>query len=288
MTLRHYEIFRCVAETGNFRRAAESLYITQSAVSHSVKELEERTGTRLFERLPKGVRITRSGELLLEEVRPILAASSSLESRLDCLEQKTPVYIVSSITIAIYHLPVLIKRLQNEIPDIKVQVEVVSAAAALEQLRIGKADIALIEGREPQGAFRSLEFAKYALEVVCAPGYPLPGTRLDIEEFCSEKLLLREEGSAIRDTLDGALLLEGRKAKPVWCSVNSSALLAAAREGLGITVLPDALVEEAVRLGDLIPLNVRGLKLTNKMLAVWHRDKYFNESLKKFVDLLKV
>ena len=62
MTLRHLEILKAVAETGNFTKAAETLYITQSAVSHAVKELEEEAGTLLFERLKKCVRITESGK----------------------------------------------------------------------------------------------------------------------------------------------------------------------------------------------------------------------------------
>ena len=57
MTLRHFRIFKAVAETGSFTKAAESLYITQSAVSHAIRELEERAGTALFDRLSKSISI---------------------------------------------------------------------------------------------------------------------------------------------------------------------------------------------------------------------------------------
>lgn len=74
MILRHLEILEAIAQTGTFTGAAKKLYITQSAVSHAVAELEKQTGTALFERLPKGVTLTRCGVSLLEESRSILSA----------------------------------------------------------------------------------------------------------------------------------------------------------------------------------------------------------------------
>ena len=66
MVIRYLEILEAVAETGSFTGAAKKLYITQSAVSHAVAELEKQTGTALFERFPKGVSLTRCGLYLLE------------------------------------------------------------------------------------------------------------------------------------------------------------------------------------------------------------------------------
>ena len=88
MEVRQYRIFKEVAETGSFTKAAANLYITQSAVSHAVRDLEERAGTVLFDRLSKSIRITESGRLLLEEVTPILAACDALDSRIGSLEKK--------------------------------------------------------------------------------------------------------------------------------------------------------------------------------------------------------
>ena len=80
MTLRHLYIFKTVCETKNFTKAAQKLYITQSAVSHAIRELEEYAQTALFDRLSKRVQLTRSGELLLEEILTVLAACESLFS----------------------------------------------------------------------------------------------------------------------------------------------------------------------------------------------------------------
>lgn len=280
MTLRHFEILRAVAETGNFTRAAERLYITQSAVSHAIRELEEKAGTALFDRLSKSVQLTKSGRLLLEEITPILSSCEALDERIRCLEQQAPLHIVSSITIAAFWLPKILNAFQKDWPDLRVNVDVVSAANAIDILRNGNADIALIEGAPPQGPFKCTLFAAYPLLVVCAPDYLITRKELTLQEFCSEKLLLREKGSAIRDTLDSVLYLAGHTAQPAWTSVNSLALIEAAKAGLGITILPDVLVSEPLAQGKLITLPVQDLLLRNEMYAVHHRDKYLTTPLR--------
>ncbi|MFE5320744.1 LysR family transcriptional regulator [Paenibacillus sp. NPDC056579] len=284
MTLRHFEIFRAVAETGNFTRAAERLYITQSAVSHAIRELEEKAGTALFDRLSKSVQLTKSGRLLLEEIVPILSSCEALDARIHCLEQRAPLHIVSSITIAAFWLPAILNAFQQDWPGIPVNVDVVSTANAIEILRNGKADIALVEGAAPQGPFICTPFAHYPLYIVCAPDYPLARRELTLQEFCSEKLLLREKGSAIRDTLDSVLYLSGHTAQPAWTSVNSLVLIEAAKAGFGITILPDVLVHEPLSQGKLISLSVQDLSLKNELIAVRHRDKYMTTPMKTLLN----
>ena len=105
MNLRHLEILEAVARAGTFTGAAQKLFLTQSAVSHAVAELERQAGAPLFDRMPRGVRLTPCGTLLLEEARGILAACRELEGRLAGLEEEAPVQLVSSITIASFPLP---------------------------------------------------------------------------------------------------------------------------------------------------------------------------------------
>ncbi len=87
MVIRYLEILEAIAETGTFTSAAKQLYITQSAVSHAVAELEKQAGTALFERLPKGVVLTRAGISLLHEARSILTACRNLDRRICHLEE---------------------------------------------------------------------------------------------------------------------------------------------------------------------------------------------------------
>lgn len=286
MILRHIQILRAVARTGSFTKAAEQLYLTQSAVSHAVREMEARAGTALFDRLPKGVRLTPCGRRLLEEAAPILAAWETLDTRMDSLEADTPLHLVSSITIASFWLPRLLRRFSMACPQTPVEVEVVSAGEAVEILREGGADLALVEGVVPQGPFHSIAFASYRLVVVCAPGYRPSHDELTLRELCGERLLLRQKGSAIRDTFDSAVLLSGFTPRPVWTSINSTALIEAAKAGLGITILPDLLVKSALEDGTLAELTVKDLSLYNDLNAVRRRDRYETAPLSDLLRLI--
>ena len=286
MEVRQYRIFKEVAETGSFTKAAANLYITQSAVSHAVRDLEERAGTVLFDRLSKSIRITESGRLLLEEVTPILAACDALDSRIGSLEKKAPVHLVSSITIAAFYLPGILQSFEACWPGLPVTVEVVPAAAAVEVLRCGKADFALIEGAVPQGPFVCEAFDSYKMHILCAPGYLPVDKMLSMEEFCGERLLLREKGSAIRDTLDSTLYLAGYTAYPSWTSVNSTALIKAAEAGLGLTVLPDLLVGNELREERLLTVQAEGLELKNELLVIRHREKHMTAPLRSLLELI--
>ena len=286
MEVRQYRIFKEVAETGSFTKAAANLYITQSAVSHAVRDLEERAGTVLFDRLSKSIRITESGRLLLEEVTPILAACDALDSRIGSLEKKAPVHLVSSITIAAFYLPGILQSFEASWPGPPVTVEVVPVAAAVEVLRCGKADFALIEGAVPQGPFVCEAFDSYKMHILCAPGYLPVDKMLSMEEFCGERLLLREKGSAIRDTLDSTLYLAGYTAYPSWTSVNSTALIKAAEAGLGLTVLPDLLVGNELREERLLTVQAEGLELKNELLVIRHREKHMTAPLRSLLELI--
>lgn len=286
MNIRHLEILEAIAQTGTFTGAAQKLYLTQSAVSHAMAELEQQTGTLLFERLPRGVRLTQCGLLLLEEAERILASFRNLEQRMSSLEDYASIRIASSITIASFHLPKVLKRLQKQMPKLKIHVQVVSAACAMDILRKGDADIALIEGTEPQGLFCSKVFDSYRLLAVCASEYPLTDKIVTLQELCSLPLLLREKGSAIRDTLDSALYLVNKTAYPMWESVNSGALIKAAEAGLGVTVLPDLLLNDLIAQKRLSLLEISDVAIENKMLAVYPKDKYLTNNLQMILEAL--
>lgn len=286
MNIRYLEILEAIDKAKTFTGAAKHLHLTQSAVSHAVAELEQEANTVLFERLPRGVRLTPCGETLLAEARAVLSACRSLDRRISHLEAHTPVSIVSSITIASFVLPKILSRVKAAYPDLQVNVRVTSAHAAMETLQSGNADIAFWEGAEPQGPFRTIYLGSYKLRAACAPSFPLSGQSLSPRQLCALPLLLREQGSAIRDTFDSFLSLAGQRAAPIWESVNSLALVKAAQAGLGITVLPETLLSDALRLHKLRLIEIEGADMENKMLAVLQTDKYITGPLQIILDAL--
>ena len=110
---------------------------------------------------------------------------------------------------------------------------------------------------------------------------------LSPELLCRCPLLLREQGSAIRDTLDNTLALLGLKAEPVWESVNSLALVKAAEAGLGITILPERLLADSLLLKKLRIIHLDKINMENQMLALFHKDRYITKPFQILIDRLQ-
>lgn len=287
MNIRYLEIMEAVAETGTFTGAAKKLFITQSAVSHAVAELEAQAGTALFDRFPKGASLTRCGRTLLEESRSILTACRNLDRRISHLEENTPVSIVSSITIASSLLCRTLSRLRTSAPELKTFVRVTTSDNAVDILQRGEADIAFVEGAAPEGNFEIIPLGHYSLRAACAPDFPASRQVITLRQLCRYPLLLRERGSAVRDTLDHVLALSNLKAIPAWESINSASLLQAAEAGLGVTILPEKLLSESLRMNRLRLLNLGNRHLKNQMSALFYKDKYITGPLRILLDEIR-
>ncbi|MFQ6861298.1 MAG: LysR family transcriptional regulator [Beduini sp.] len=280
MNLKHYLIFREVAKTENFTRAAENLFLTQSAVSHAMKELESKVNTPLFERMHKSVKLTKSGELLLKEVLPLLEEMERLEARLGELKEAAPLSISSCITFAQIWLPRYIEQFQS-MHHTKVQVEINSAASALKALLEGRADVAFIEGALPSQSFLMTPILNYDIGAYVSPNTAIH-SKLSLKALLEHRLLLRERGSAVRETFESAVTLAGYQLFAQWVSVDSQTLIEAAKMGLGIAILPKVLVQQELKQNTLIELVITDLNLSNPITMVMNKNKKMTPMLEAF------
>ncbi len=228
----------------------------------------------------------------------MLEAYDDLEKSMENLEQRTALRIGSSITIANFWLPGIIAEFSGYFPDVPVTVAVDSAWNTSQRLEANEIDIALIEGASYQEKFDSISFSFYQVIPLCSPDYfkkrlfPLGERKksewtLSPRALVSERLLLREKGSAIRDVFDGAMLQQDLEFSASWVSVNSQALLHAAQMGLGITFLPDRLAGEWLESGRLVTFPLEGISMQNENHLALLKGKYCSEPMKQFIQLVQ-
>ena len=288
MTLRHLRIFLAVAEEENVTRAAERLYMTQPAVTRTVQELEEHLGLQLFDRIGRRLYLNEMGTLFRQKTMAVLSAYEDLEETASHLEERAALRVGSSITIANYILPKVVKRFQERYPDTSVRVQVDNARAVEAMVVEHAVDLGLVEGALCDASLMVVELSSYSLSIVCSPDHPLAGAGLITPaDLLRHSLLLREPGSAIRDVFDSALVLHNLVAVPIWTSVNSTALLQGVRENLGISVLPRILVEDDIQSGRVAELAVQGLALTNRNQLAYLKEKRLTTAMKRFIELLQ-
>lgn len=286
MNIRHLRIFQKVCEAGGITRAAEQLYMTQPAVSHVIAELEQDLGLPLFDRVGRRLCVNGAGKLFLQKADRLLKLYDELEHSGELLGRLAPLRIGSSITLANYLLPDLLCRFE-QCCDTPTRVIVDNAASVAALLRRGELDLALVEGVVAEEGLERRTLPPFQLAVVCAPQHPFAARPITVEELAGARLLLREKGSAIRDTFDSALLLHQAAAEPCWCSVNSQALLQAARQGLGVAVLPAQLIGEDLRRGLVARVEVLGLELPCACQVIHQKGKFQTEPFRLLLSLLE-
>lgn len=284
MNYKQCVIFREIAKTNNFTKAATNLFLTQSAVSHAIKDLEEEAGTQLFERLHRSVKLTPAGELLLREIQPIIEEFESVEARLPDLEKQPPLKIASCITYAQTELPQLLRRFSVNHPEAHFNVQVFPASESIARLETGEVDLAFIEGKVQQASFQAKKIADYRLCVVAAPDFA--EEQFSLPELLQRPLLLRERGSAVREAFESFVVLQGFKPFPIWESVDSQALVSAVKAGFGLSVLPYRLVKEEILLGKLTEVKITDWQLTNDITALVRKSRYQSRILAEFWKML--
>ena len=286
MTIRSLMIFKTVFDTESFTKAAEQLYLTQSGISHAIRELEEETGTELFERIGRKIRPTRSARFLYQESSELMERYNLLEKRIHHLEEEAPLRIATSITVASFYLAEALRELKKQYPALRMETTVCTASGAVSLLRRGQADLCLTEGILPAGPYIAEPFASCKISAVCVKDYPAKES-LFAEELVREDLLLREKGSALREIPDSALLLKGLKAQPLWTSVNSGALLSATRAGLGIALLPERMLLPDLNAGELREILLPDLPRYNSMFSLRREGTTRTKIEERLLDILR-
>lgn len=284
MNIRLLRIFKEVCDTGSVTKAAENLYMTQPAVSHAIKELEHDTGLTLFDRLGRKIYVSSSGALYLEKVQRILALCDELEHSAEEIEQQTVLKIGSCITIACGWLADLLKRYDSGAKR-AVNVTITSAKQVMDMLERNEIEIGLYEGTKPGRPFMAVPFSSYQLIPVAAAEHPFAAQgKVPLSSFLQEKLLFREQGSAVRDVFDSYLRLQGIRIQPVVTSTNTQALIKLVSAGVGVSILPDITIEEEIKSGRIAAFEIEGVRLENKNWIVYHEDKQLDSAVQSFLN----
>lgn len=289
MTLRHIRIFLAVCNhDNNITRAAESLYMTQPAVSLAIHELENYYGVRLFERISRKLYITEAGKQMQEYASHLLSMFDDMERELRNWDSAGILRVGASITIGSQFMPEYVSRYQIVCPAVEVKVQVGPTGYLEKELLANHLDFALVEGVVHSPHLVCDEYMEDALVAVCAPGKPFQkGETVEIEQFRSQRLLLRESGSGTREKFDSAARLAGFSVEPSWESTSTGALVNAAIHGLGIAVLPGRMVVDELEKGEVVSFLVKGMDLRRRFKIVYHKNKFLSSSARIFIQLCR-
>ena len=248
-----YRVFKEVVETGNISLAAKNLYISQSAVSQSVKQLETALQARLFARSPRGVSLTWEGQMLYQYVRSALGLLATGEDKLSQAQQLLlgTLTIGASDTVTSFFLTPFLETFHRQHPGIRLKIVSGRSAKVLSMLRSGAVDIAFASSPSEPGLSTWSCFATHSV-FVAGSGYDCDFdhvyTRQEIADF---PLILLERKASSRVFLEQYFLQSGITLTPEIELSSRSLLVSLAKIGLGVAGVTLEFVQDALLSGDI-------------------------------------
>ena len=288
MNRRQLRIFIKVYELRNMTLAAESLFVTQPSVSQAIRELENHYNKKLFERYPKSLYPTEEGDLLYKYVKQIFDLMEQIEEEFENISGRGTLRVGANISVGTLMMHLISKEMKEAYPNVRVKVTVGGSTMLKEKLHKHEIDIAVMENIPEETLLVQEAFSKDQIVVVCAPGNPiLNRKRVRFEHLKDCEFLLRNKGVGVREQFDHIMNIYGISVDPLWESNNTGALINAAKEDLGIAVLPYMLVKKELESGELERVKIEDKLLTRSLNIVYHRDKIFNEWQTAFLNIVR-
>lgn len=240
-SLRQLRVFVTVAQARSFSRAGEMIGLSQSAVSHSVKELETQTGVKLLDRTTREVVLTEAGQQLATRLERLLDELNSTLRDVGRLGQQLSgtVRVAASQTISAHLIPQCIAESNHRYPDIDFVLHDRPQQWVLESIRQGEVDFGIVI--DP-GAVSDLECEVVLSEpflLLCRDDDPLASLpQVTWQALQGANLVLQDYASGSRPLIDAALAAQGVKATIVQEIGHPATLFPMVEAGIGISVLP--------------------------------------------------
>ena len=282
MKLRHLKIFKYVCQDMNMTKAAKELYMSQPAVSQTIKELEEYYCTVLFERLSQKLYITDSGKDLLKYTDQILSLNDELEEIMKSKSKIRKLKIGATVTIGTYCLANWIWEFNKKHTDIEVISSIMNTNDIERKILDSTLDIALVEGKIHSREISVLPFMKDDLVIICNPAHKLNFRKnIKIKELDYEKFLIRENGSGSREMFLKEIENHNLHIKIMGEFNNNEAIKIGVKNNLGLGVVSKSSI---CKYDDISILEIDQINMTRNFSIVYHHNKMVTEKIQFFIN----
>jgi DNA-binding transcriptional LysR family regulator len=290
-TLDQLRILKAIASEGSFKRAADSLYVSQPAVSLQVQHLERQLDVPLFDRGGRRAQLTEAGQLLLSYGDRILSLCQETCRAIDDLQNLNggTLIIGASQTTGTYLMPQMIGLFRKKYPEVSVQLHVHSTRRTAWSVANGQVDLAIIGGEIPADLLDSLEITPYAedeLALILPTSHPMAQVGiLPIEELYKLQFITLDSQSTIRKAIDRVLLDSGVDPRQLAIAMELNSIEAiknAVQAGLGAAFLSITAIEKELQMGALQQVRIDGVVIKRMLLQIRNPNRYRSKATEAF------
>lgn len=285
-TLRQLEIFVAISRLENVSKAAELLYLSQSATSTALGELEKQFGIKLFDRVGKSLCINDAGKKLLPQAIELIDRANEIESELSGFAVSGDMHIGATLTIGNYLTNILVAKFLQDFPESSIKLQVHNTKAIIKKVVNHELDLGMIEGDCDHPNLKIKRWIADELVIFCAPEHPLSKmNNISTDDLFEESWVLREKGSGTRETFDHVFKKEQNRIKIKLELEHTEAIKRAVESSVGIGCISRLALKDELKSGALVELDVKNIKLDRYFYFLWSKDKYQTNGVKQFLKM---
>ena len=262
MADRRLQVFFTVARLLSFTKAAESLHMTQPAVTFQVRQLEEYFNTRLFDRTHNRISLTEAGSQVYGYAEKIFELYAEMENSVREMtgEISGALTIGASTTIAEYMLPALLGSFKSKYPDINIHLKVSNTEGIVSMVENNTIDLGVVEAPVSNKNLVVEPCRPDHLVAIVSPNHPESGRdRLTYQDLIKYPFICREEGSGTREVINEYLAKVSERGDDLKVSMelgSPEAVKGAVEAGMGISVVSEATIQKELKLSTLVAINL--------------------------------
>jgi DNA-binding transcriptional LysR family regulator len=291
-TLDQLRILKAIAAEGSFKRAADTLYVSQPAVSLQVQNLEKQLNVPLFDRGGRKAQLTEAGHLLLNYGEKIITLCQETCRAIEDLQnlQGGTLIVGASQTTGTYLLPRMIGLFREKYPDVSVQLQVHSTRRTSWGVFNGQVDLAIIGGEVPAELQEILKIVPYAedeLALILPTFHPLAKVEMiQKEDLYKLKFITLDSQSTIRKVIDKVLTrcaIDTKRLR-VEMELNSiEAIKNAVQAGLGAAFVSVTAIEKELEMGVLHIAPIKDVEVRRDLSVILNPNRYRSKAAQAFI-----
>lgn len=290
MDIQELEAFWWIAQTGSFNRAAERLFLTQPSVTARIQALEKDLGQTLFERKPRGVRLTDAGRALLPHAERVLQDVRKARQALRELEMASggTLSVGSALTTSTYTLPRILSRFKAQYPSVDLSVRTGRSQQVQQLVLDDTVQLGLIHGPLANPEILAVPLYHEPILLCVPPGHPLSGRPLvTAEDLAPEPFITADRNSGYWSLVEQFWAASGLSPRVTMelDSIEATKRMVVAR--LGIGMLPASTVELELSKKELVSVPVEGAEhLIRETLLIHRKGKVWSGIATAFLETL--
>jgi DNA-binding transcriptional LysR family regulator len=262
MADRRLQVFHTVARLLSFTKAAESLHMTQPAVTFQVRQLEEYFNTRLFDRTHNRISLTDAGKRVYEYADDIFDLYAQMDNAVrDITGEISGVLIIgASTTIAEYMLPSLLGDFKKKYPDVNVHLKVSNSDGIVSMVENNDIDLGVVESPVMNKNLVVERCRDDQLVAIVPPQHALSDhKKVKLSDLLDHAYIAREEGSGTREVIEEYLTSAGMKPADLHVAMelgSPEAIKGAVEASMGVSIVSEVTIHKELQLGTLVALEL--------------------------------